>query len=266
MGCLPPVMADIVELKNGTRIEGLILADNDESIEIQVGQNETGTIRRVLIIHSSEISTWAADKEGRVIGEKDRSVTRLSGTDYVRRLLAEAEDKINQSKFDEGIEEFQEAADVATANLDQLEGKEKVEALEIRAHALRLALAGLEGKVKMIDQRTEGVQDELDDWQDKWEKNWSQLQDEIRDSKRDGGTRRVELGKAREQNDFVKREQDLRAEKANINKALRTMGPQLREFETLKVQTEAKIALVKERVDQAEDEAKNAEREYKRSN
>lgn len=256
------VQADYIQLKNGTRVDGRILAENEDGLEIEVGANEAGTIRRVLIIHSSEIATWAADQEGRIAKAERKTVNRLAGKDYVKRLLAEAERKIDLRQFDQGIEEFQQAAEISTQNLDQLEGIEKVDALNLRAHALRLALAALEGKVELIDNQTEGVKDELEDRKDKWEKDWKQLQDEIRDYyQRREGTRRVELGSKRGKNDFVEREKDLRLEKGSIDHAIRTVGVQVEELERMKVEVEAKIKLVEERIDQAEDEAKDAQRE-----
>jgi len=256
--------ADYVELKNGTRIDGRILAENDDGLEIEVGANEAGTIRRVLIIHSSEIATWAADAEGRIARKEEATVTRLTGTDYVKRLLAEAEKKINDRKFDEGIGEFQAAAEIATRNLDDLEGGEKVEALKIRAHALRLAQAGLEGKLDLIESQTEGVEEDLKDRMDKWEDDWDQLRDEKRDAERDTRRRKVELGSRRETNDFVEREEELKIRKARLDREIATLGPRLQEYEVMRVQTEAQIEMVKERVDQAEEEAKDAERVYRR--
>jgi len=264
MSCV--VRADYVQLKNGTRIEGRILAENADGLEIEVGANETGTIRRVLIIHSSEISTWAADEQKRVVESDRRTVNRLAGSDYVKRLLAEAEQKIDDRQYDRGIDEFQQAAEIATQNLDELEGEEKLEALNLRAHALRLALAALEGKVELIENETDGVQDELDERKDKWVEDWDQLQDDKRDYERRGGTRRVELGSRRSTNDFVEREEALKIEKAKIDHAIRTVGVLVEELERRKVEAEAKIKLIEERVDQAEDEAKIAEREARRRN
>ncbi len=256
--------ADYVELKSGTRIEGRILAENADGLEIEVGANEAGTIRRVLIIHSSEISTWAADSRKRV-PEKDRqTVNRLAGSDYVKRLLAEAERKVDDRKFDMGILEFQQAAEIATQNLDELQGEEKLAALNLRAHALRLAVAALEGKVELIENETDGVKEELEERKDKWERDWDQLQDEIKEYQRRGGTKRVELGSRRSTNDFVQREEELRIEKGSIDHAIRTVGVRVEELERMKVEAEAKIKLLEERVDQAEDEAKEAEREARR--
>lgn len=256
--------ADYVELKNGTRIEGRILAENEDSLEIEVGANEAGTIRRVLIIHSSEIGTWAADAEARVARNPEKSVTRLAGTDYVKRLLAEAERKINDRKFDEGIEEFQQAAEIATRNLDQLPSEEKVEALKIRAHALRLAQAALEGKLELIETQTEGVEEDLEDRMDKWKDDWDQLRDDKEDAQKDDRRRRVELGSRRETNDFVEREEELTLRKARLDREVATLGPRLQEYEVMRVQTEAQIEMVKERVDQAEEEADDAEKAHSR--
>jgi hypothetical protein len=49
-----------------------------------------------------------------------------------------------------------------------------------------------------------------------------------------------------------------------LDREIATLGPRLQEYEVMRVQTEAQIEMVKERVDQAEDEADDAERVYRR--
>ena len=65
MLCVPLLQADFVELRDGRRFEGTILAERSDGIEIQIGQNDAGTIKRVLHIHASEVKSYAADAAGR---------------------------------------------------------------------------------------------------------------------------------------------------------------------------------------------------------
>jgi cell division protein FtsL len=267
VACLGLLQADYIELRDGRRIDGRILAENPDGLEIEIGANEAGTIRRVLIIHASEIATWAADERERVAGSRERTVNRLAGTDYVKRLMDDAESKIREQRFDEGILGFQEAAEIATRNLDELEGREKVAALKIRTYALRMSLAAMEGKLEMIKTRMKTSEDRLDERIDQWEDAWKELQKEIRDAERSNERpEQVELGArfSRAPNDFEEREQRLNQRKAILDQEKSLQGVQKEKFEMMSVQTKAQVELVKERIDQAEDEVKDAERALRR--
>lgn len=256
--------ADYIQLKDGSRIEGRILAENEDGLEIQVGANEAGTIRRVLIIHSSEISTWASDAEGPVPREDGKTVTRLAGSDYVKRLLDDAERKVNARNFDEGVAGFEEAAEIATRHLDDLESEEQVEALKLRAHALRLARASLEGKLETLESHAEGLEDTMEARRDKWEEDWNQFEADKKQAEREDRHRKVELGSRRSGNEFEQREEALRRRKDRLDRQEESLADRLRELKVLYVQTEAKIELVDERIDRAEDEVKDVERAWRR--
>ena len=256
--------ADYIQLKDGNRIEGRILAENEDGLEIQVGANEAGTIRRVLIIHSSEISTWAADAEGRVTRKEEKTVTRLAGSDYVKRLLDDAEALIDQRKFDEGVAGFEGAAEIATRHLDDLADEDKVEALKLRAHALRLALAALVGKLDTIKSHAEGLKETMEARKDQWEEARDALEDDKSRAEREERRRRVELGSRRSIDEFEQREEELKIRKERLDRQEEELTGRLRALDELYVQTEAKIELVKERVDRAEDEVKDVERALRR--
>lgn len=265
MGVTPMFLnADVIELKNGTRIDGLILAENEDSLEIEIGKNDTGTIRRVLIIHSSEIASWAADQEGRILKESGGEVHRLGGTAYIEKLLQEAEGQINAGNYDQGIQQFGEAADLSVRQLDGLEPVDKVEALKMRAHALRLQLAALEGKTEYIENRTDGVEEEM-----KIRKK--QLEDDIADFKKDKEKKEnetpkysVELGRRHTQTDLGKREEELLQRQIIMNTQIPKVEAMLANYQNELTKTATQIKLVEERVDQAEKAAKAAERELRK--
>jgi hypothetical protein len=265
MGVTPLFLsADVIALKNGTRIDGKILAENEDSLEIEIGKNETGTIRRVLIIHSSEIASWAADQEGRMLKESGGEVHRLGGTAYIERLLQEAEGEIGEGQYDRGIQQFGEAADLAVSQLDGLAPADKAEALKIRAHALRLQLAALEGKSEWIDKKNDGVVEEMDSARKKLEKEIEELKDAKADFQNEREKENIQLGQRHKQNDLVKREEELLQKQYLFKERQAAVEKGMAEFEKEQVKTKTQIKLVQERVDQAEDDAKAAERELRK--
>lgn len=257
--------ADRVELKDGTRVEGRILAENPDSIEIQVGTNEAGTIRRILVIHASEISTWVSDKEGEIRkpdpGEK---INRLAGTEHVERLLRQAEALIQKREHDEGIARFEEAAEAAVRNVDTLEPGDRLTALRMRAHALRLMLGALGGKEELLKARSKGILEELEARRKKLERDGEDLRDEKRAFENSEAARRGELGSTRKRRELDAREQELREKIEDLKREEATIGTRARMLEEEAVRTAGKITLVEERVDQAEDSVKQAERDARR--
>lgn len=260
MGTALAVSADVIELKDGSRIEGIILSEHENSLEIEVGQNDRGTIRRVLIIHSSEISSWVADKEGRVLKESGAEVNRLGGTAYVEHLLQKAEQEIKSGNYDRGINQFGDAADLAVKNVEELSPADKAEALKIRAHALRLQLAALEGKCDALDKKTDGVREELSSARKKLDKEIEDFKKDQAAFREDNDKQKIQLGERHKQTDLVKREEELLLKQYLLNERQAAVEKALGDNETEKVKTQTQIKMVEERIDQAEDAVKAAER------
>lgn len=256
--------ADVIELKDGTRIEGLILAENQDSLEIEIGKNDAGTIRRVLIIHSSEIASWVADQQGRVLRESGAEVNRLGGAAYIERLLRDAEKEIDRGQYDRGIEQFGEAAELAVKHLEAMSTRDKSEALKLRAHALRLQLAALEGKVESIEKRTRGVRGEMEEQEKKLEKEIEDYKKDKADFVEDREKQSIQLGERHKQNDLVKREEELLRKQYLFKERQAAVEKGLAEFEGELIKAQTQIKLTEERVEQAEDDAKAAEREVRR--
>jgi hypothetical protein len=250
--------ADVVELKDGTRIEGIILNETQKSLEIQIGANPAGTIRRVLVIDASEIKSWLADAEGRV--SKDAGeVLRLEGNAYVDRLIREAELKVGEKDFTAAIRQFQEAAEIAGRDVGVADTEDKVRALELRAHAYRLLAATLDGKIEMLESRIDAGADGYRDERRALEKEWEDLQGEIEDSKkRLEGPRKAELGSRHFPTDLQKREDDLRLRIHDLKVREQNLAQQTSLYEVERIKTEAEKRLAEERVDEAESVAKKA--------
>lgn len=258
------LQADVIELKDGTRIDGRILAENEDSLEIEVRKNETGTIRYVMIIHSSEVSSWVADQEGRISREKGVEVNRLAGTDYVKQLINEANQEIDRGNYDKGIEEFGIAADLATQKLDRLDGQEKVDALKVRAYALKLQLAALEGKEESIEKKTDGVQEEMEEREKELKKDFEDFEQDKEDYQEDFKKNKVQLGERHVKSDLVKREEELEQRRIQFIQTAARVERALAEYAEELIQTRTRIKLAEERVEQAEDDAKDAEKSLRR--
>jgi predicted nucleic acid-binding Zn-ribbon protein len=259
------VRADVVELRDGSRIEGRILNEKEDGLELEIGSNPAGTIRRVLIIHSSEIKSYSADAEGRISRPDGADVTRLSGKDYVERILREAEGKVAAKDFDGAIVQFQQAADIAGQEVTAATPEQNVEGFEQRAHSLRLLLAALEGKIEFLESRTEGVQESMDEQRKKVEGDWEKLQTEIAAAKQENETqRRTELGQLRPKDNFAQREADLRIQIGLLQQRQLEVGEAMRRYEEERIKTEAQIKLVTERSKKAESDARTARTELRR--
>lgn len=257
--------ADVVELLDGTRIEGTILAEHADRIEIQVGTNETGTIRRVLIIDGSEIRTWMADAAGRGGASSAPEVNRLGTRQYIDRLLEEAQQKINAEDYDAGIREFGEAADIAGRDLDKLEPADQVAMLEVKAHAHRLQLAALKGKQKLLEEGLESMEDTLEKLQKDLEQEITRYQNDREDfEQRLTEENMGRLGFRRAQKELDEREADLKRKQNQFASFRQNSLARSQEMKRDLAQTEIQIGLAEERVERAEDEAKRMERSSRR--
>jgi len=257
-------VADVVELRDGKRIEGLILAENEDSIEIEVGKNETGTIRQVLIIHASEISSWVADQEGRVSRQKGKEVLRLDGGDYIKRLLKEAGDEMDAGNLNKGIEQYGEAAEIAGRDVDKMEPADQLEALELRAHALRLQLAALEGKSESLEKKSEVMEDQMEEWNKKLEQDIEELKKDKADVTDEQAKDAKQLGQRYKQNDLSLREEKLIQRQKIIRERNAQVDQALADYERDQIKTLTQIKITEEKVDQAEEEAKKAKKALRR--
>ncbi len=258
------LLADKVELRDGTVIEGTILVENPESIDIEIGSNENKTIQRILRIHASEISSWSSNTPRTVGLEGDGGLTLVSGSEQVERMLREADAMVQDRRLDEGIAAFGQAADASIGNLDSLGPLEKSGALKVRAHALRLQLAAMEGKVAVLENQTKGVQKELDKRWEKLEREEAQLDRDKSDFNRERQSGGVDLRTRQAQNELVSRQETLERQRLLLTREQDTVGSRVRELEGDRVRTLTQIELVKERVDRTEDDARAAERSLRR--
>jgi hypothetical protein len=254
--------ADIVELQDGTRVTGVILAENEDSIEIEIGTNERGTIRRVLIIDASEIRTWRADHSGRPDSSSENgTVQRLSGKTHIERLIREAQQKVDEGKLDEGIREFAAVATLAAEEADQLEPADRPEMLELRAYASRLHLAALEGKENMLEERVEETEERLEDLQSRLEDEIEEYQQDRREYERDvAGNPEGRFGTNSVQRELSRREADLKERQAQFAPFRQRTLQQLAEMKAELLHTTTQIELTEKHVEQAEDTAKEARR------
>jgi hypothetical protein len=257
--------ADVVELQDGTRIEGTILAENPDSIEIEIGANERGTIRRVLIIDASEIRTWMADKANRSTQRNAGEVNRLGSREYIERLIREAQQKTEAGELDAGIEAFGHAADLAAQDIESMEPAKQVELMELRAHATRLQLAALKGKEHMLEESVDGVEDKLEDMQkdlerdiEEYRRDLSRHQEAIID---DPESR---FGSSAMKAELDRREEELKRRQTEFVSLRQRTLERLRQKEEELAQTVMRMELAEERVDKAEDDAKRVERSLRR--
>ena len=258
------LFADVIDLKDGTRIEGRILSENEDSLEIEIGQNETGTIRRVLIIHSSEVSSWVADGEGRVLKQKNEDVDRLDGKKYIEKLIKDASEEIDQGNFEAGVNQFENAADLAVVDLDKKELSQKVESLSMRELALRLQLSAMEGAMDALVFRTDGLQEALEDKQKALEKDISEYRRDKRNQEREIEEESAQLGSRFMKSDLQIRESRLLKRKAELDKEATSVESRLKQTEVEKMKIETKIKLAEHQLERTEDDLKAAERSLRR--
>ena len=258
------LFADVIDLKDGTRIEGRILSENEDSLEIEIGQNETGTIRRVLIIHSSEVSSWVADGEGRVLKQKNEDVDRLDGKKYIEKLIKDASEEIDQGNFEAGVNQFEKAADLAVVDLDKKELSQKVESLSMRELALRLQLSAMEGAMDALVFRTDGLQEALEDKQKALEKDISEYRRDKRNQEREIEEESAQLGSRFMKSDLQIRESRLLKRKAELDKEATSVESRLKQTEVEKMKIETKIKLAEHQLERTEDDLKAAERSLRR--
>jgi hypothetical protein len=263
-----PLFADKVELRDGTLFEGTILTENPDSIEIEIGRNDRGTIRRVLIIHASEIKTWESDsprtssaEEGT---EEETGMVAVAGVDHVGRMLREAEAKLRDRQVDEGIQLFGQAADTAVDGINRLEPEAKVEALNLRAHALRLQLAALEGKVTILEGQSKSVQDDLDSRKQRLSRDTDTLTRDRADFNGERGSGSVDLRTRKAHNELVAREEELDRRRAALEQEQAAVGTRVRELEIEQLRTQNQMEIVKERAEQAQNNARTSERNLRR--
>lgn len=256
--------ADVVELRDGTRIDGVILSENETSLEIQIGANPAGTIRRVLIIDASEIKTWAADAERRV-RRPEGEVLRLEGNAYVERLIRDAQAKVGDKDYDAAITQFREAAETASLDTGEADTEDKVASLELSAHAYTLMETTLEAKLEMLESKSAGLKDGVKEERKRLEKAWDELQEEVeKDKKEREGPRRAELGARHIATDLQKREEELRLEIDQLRLREGRVESYLTQIEEERIATDAQRRLAAEQVEKAEDQAKLARRNLRK--
>ena len=255
------LLADVVELVDGTRIEGTILAENADSIEIEIGTNAAGTIRRVLIIDAREIRTWMANKEGPRASREPQQVQRSGSKEYIERLILEAQREIDVLNYDAGIAEFGQAAELAVKDVESLPLRDQSEMFNLHAHAFRMQLAALEGKENMLEERTKTLEDKVEEVQKQFEEEMKQFEDDKKDYEdKVGKIKHGELGTRRKINEIQEREQQLKIKEGRVVAFQNQSLLQIDQMEKDLLQTQMQIELTKERVDRAEDEAKRAEK------
>jgi hypothetical protein len=265
--------SDYVQLRDGRRIEGNIVEERPDAIHIETQRNEAGTIRQVLMISATEISTWSssgpragagADEDAGQDGPAE-TFTAQSGTAYVERLLREAEAMVLQKDFDMALDRFQRAADSAGEGLDLLSPEQRADSLELRAHALRLLGAALDGKMDHLDMLAGGREERLRAEQRRLRREWDQLQAEIqRERQRRDTERRVELGGRHTMAQLEEREKELREQIDLLNTRETQASDFQRRIEEERVKTEAHRRLNRERVQQATRAAADARRQAQR--
>jgi len=254
------LLADVVELQDGTRIEGTILAENPDSIEIQVGSNEAGTIRRVLIIDASEIRTWMADAARRTSGREENAVRHLDGKAYVEKLLSEAQLKIDRKDFTSGIREFGQAAEVAGKDVDKLDPADRVGMLRLKVNAYRLQLAALKGNENYLSESIDVLEDRLDELEDAYEDDVDKYEEAKSTMEVELDPTRQEIGQRFTQDDLARLEQNMAQRTRQYRAARKTLRDNIADLKRQILETEMSMELSEEYEDQASDELKTAER------
>ena len=265
-GLMMPLFADYVELRDGRRLEGRILLESPEEIHIQVAANESGTIRQVFMIHAREVRTWSSSGGTGPDDDPDEPAERLSGTEYVERLLRDAESFVSRKEYDSAIETFQAAADAAGQEMPGSTELQRVEALELRAHSLRLLGAALDAKITHLNSLARGGEDEIRTERQRLEREWSRLQEDKRRaaSERAERGRRIEIGSRHQPNDHEERERNLRTQISRLNEREAHTVEFTRALNEEIVKTEAMIRINRERVSQATTVAREARRQLNR--
>ena len=258
--------ADFVQLRDGRRIEGRIVEERPDAIHIETQRNEAGTIRQILIISATEISTWSASSPRERLAdpsageEAPATFQAQSGTAYVERLLREAESLVLQKDYDLALERFQSAADSAGEGLEALTPDQRADSLALRAHALRLLGAALDGKMDHLNMLAGGRDELLRAEQRRLRREWDQLQAErLRD-----GERRADLGQAQRRADQDAREKELRDQIELLSTRETQSAEFQRRIEEERVRTEAHRRLNQERIQQATRAATEARRQAQR--
>jgi hypothetical protein len=257
--------ADFVQLRDGRRIEGRIVEERPDAIHIETQRNEAGTIRQILIISATEISTWSSSAPRNDSAEAEdggrETIRAQSGSAHVERMLREAETMVLQKDYDLAIQHFQRAADTAGEGLENLTPHQRADMLELRAHALRLLGAALDGKMDHLTMLGSGREELLRAEQRRLRREWDQLQ---ADRQRDG-ERRVDIRQAHRRAEQESREKELREQIDLLNSRETRLSDFNRRIEEERVQTEAHRRLNRERIQQANRAATEARRQAQRA-
>lgn len=262
---MPLFAADYVELRDGRRLEGRIVLESPEEIHIQVAANEAGTIRQVFIIHAREVRTWSSS--GVSPGEDPETPEeRLSGIEYVERLLRDAESFVARKEYDSAIETYQAAEEAAGQEIPGHTEEQRVASLEMRAHALRLLGAALDAKINHLNSLARGGDAEIRAERQRLEREWSRLQEDKRQAASDRAERgrRIEIGSRHQPNDHEERERNLRTQIQRLNEREAHTVEFSRALNEEIVKTDAMIRINRERISQATSVAREARRQLSR--
>ncbi len=260
--------ADYIELRDGRRLEGTILQETPEEIHIEVARNPEGTIRQIFVVHAREIRTWNVERSADADTDGPRGAEeseRLSGTEYVQRILRAAERHVSDKQYDLAIEGFQEAAEVAGQEMPGQTPEQRVESLELSAHALRLLSAALEGKLNHLNTLARGTEDELRSERRRLEREWAELQENLRrEEEARQRTGRIEIGQRHRPSEYEEVEKDLRQQIVRLNQREANSVEFYRNIEEERVKTEALNRITRERITRATAEAREARRMLRR--
>jgi len=256
--------ADVVELRDGRRLQGTLVRENSEGLEIEVGRNEAGTIRQILAIDASEIRSWSVgSREGdREAGAELQQV--MSGADEVEELIEKAVAAVRARNLDQAISLYRQAAGAARSDLDSDPTPERAERLSLHAHALRMQRTAMNSKVEDLSSREESLQNRLEERKREWQRDSDRLERDRREFESRREREGVTLRTRQEQSELNAREEELEQRRLEIRRDERTLERHVDEVEQELRQLRAEMDLLQERIRRAENEARTAEREARR--
>lgn len=256
--------ADYVELKDGRRVQGVILRETNSHIEIRISQNEAGTIRQILSIDLSEIKSWAADEGKRVASGAldEKELNRLQGEEYLNALIRSAETAVSERDFDTARKRLHEVVELTVTDIESVKSDEDLRAFDTRAHAYKLLVATLEGKENLLEVYIKEGEERIKSEEDMVDERIKAFRDkkaEIEKARKGSGNVKSTLGRSEMR--ALQKEEEILLERVELvrNQHLR-MKEQMKLWKEEIIALQAEATLMDERADKAKDDAKSAAR------
>lgn len=248
-----------ITLRNGQTITGTILEQNDEGMEVETARNSAGTIRTIMRISFSEISSWRGERS--VADDTQEMGTEVS-EEGLAAMIREGEQAVAAEDYRQARETFLEVAERTAALIPTAGNRQNTRLWGLRTQAYELLLATLEAQMEVLEEKVEEAEDQMDEEEKTMKNRWSEFErnrDEVlRKEEQQSEVKRV--GTKHLPRQLERHEELLRTQIRAMTSRHRKMKEEVRGWKNELRQASAELKVMEERADQVADEAKQVER------